>query len=114
MNRNEKYTDSQLAMADINELIASIMNMNQVTIFEELESCSEICADLLTNSLISCQLPPPATQLLCYKLIIMIAEDKAMEESPKFQLPDNGMTNFQEVRITMGIRDILYSISEVL
>lgn len=72
---NKQYVETiDPTLMKINELINSIFAMNQPTLVDQLQTCSKIVSQLLQNELINHISGLGAAKLLCFELILMIAE----------------------------------------
>lgn len=62
----------------VNELINSIYAVNHNELIDQLHTCSKIVSQLLHNQLIDHINSIGAAKLLCYELVLLIAEENAV------------------------------------
>lgn len=63
--------------------------MNQATVVEQLEICSKMGGQLLQNELINDMSNLNSAKLLCYELVLMIAEANFVEDYSKVSSFEN-------------------------
>lgn len=60
----------------INEILNSVYALNQAEMDSQLYTCSKIVSELLQNNFIALA-TPSAVKLICYELVLMIAEEES-------------------------------------
>ena len=100
----QSYEPMEIPLIKVNELINSIFAMNQGTVVEQLGVCSKIGGQLLQNQLINNISSLKSAKLLCYELVLMIAEENAFEGISKISSFENSYGKNKNVQLSTSIR----------
>lgn len=110
----QSYEPMEIPLIKVNELINSIFAMNQGTVAEQLGVCSKIGGQLLQNQLINHISSLKSAKLLCYELVLMIAEENAFEGISKISCYENSYGKNKNVQLSTSMRCTLALIDQSL